>query len=152
MPDSNPPDPTLDGQSRAPLMEVDGTPRTAERSADTAAITRDVISLTKTLMGRGPVKGKTYLENECVLVLMREGHTISEESMADRGRQRRVAQTRVDLSEDDRQQFIDVIERHTGRKVVGFMSSSQQAPSLISQVFVLDTSPLLKISLDGASI
>jgi hypothetical protein len=37
-----------------------------------------------------------------------------------------------------------VIERHTGRKVVGFMSSSQQDQDLLSFVFVLDTSPLLE--------
>lgn len=40
--------------------------------------------------------------------------------------------------------YIKIIERHTGRKVIGFMSSSQQAPSLIAQVFVLETSPLVR--------
>jgi hypothetical protein len=36
-----------------------------------------------------------------------------------------------------------VIERNTNRRVVGFMSSSQQHPDLICFVFVLDSSPLL---------
>ena len=71
--------------------------------------------------------------------------------MAGGGRQREVAQVRVDLSEDERQQFIEVIERHTGQKVAGFMSSSQQNPSLLSQVYVLDTSPILSERLDGTS-
>lgn len=118
-------------------------------SETTQKITREMVRLTKTIMGRGPVRGKTYLENECVIVLLREGHTTSEASMAHGGRQRQVAQARVDLSEDERQQFIDVIEQHTGRKVIGFMSSSQQDPSLVSQVFVLET--FNSASLDGSS-
>jgi len=59
------------------------------------------------------------------------------------GSGRSVAQGRVDLSETIRQPLIEVIERSTSRKVVGFMSSSQQHPDLICFVFVLDTSPLL---------
>jgi uncharacterized protein YbcI len=55
-----------------------------------------------------------------------------------------VAQGRVDLLETIRE-LIEVIERHTGREVIGFMSSSQQDPDLLSFVFVLDTSPLLEV-------
>ena len=124
-------------------MGADGSAYTGDRSEIAANITREVIRLTKSTMGRGPTQGKTYLENECVLVVMRDAHTISEGSMAGGGRQRDVAQTRVDLSEDERRPFIDIIEQYTGRKVMGFMSSSQQDPSLLSQVYVLETSPLL---------
>jgi uncharacterized protein YbcI len=63
---------------------------------------------------------------------------------------RTVAQGRVDISETIRGLLTEVIERHTGRQVVGFMSSSQQNPDLLSFVFVLDTSPLLEaIARDG---
>jgi uncharacterized protein YbcI len=109
----------------------------------TAAISREVIRLTKSLTGRGPTKAKTYVQNECVVVVMREGHTPAEGSLAEGGRERDVAQTRVDLSEDARRKFIEIIEQHTGRKVMGFMSGSQQDPSLLAQVYVLETSPLL---------
>jgi uncharacterized protein YbcI len=117
--------------------------------ARTAAISRAVIQLTKSLTGRGPTQVKTYIESECVLVLMREAHTAAEGSMATGGRQRDVAQTRVDLSEDARQRFIDVIEQHTGRKVAGFISGSQQDPSLLAQVYVLDTSPLVSAAAEA---
>jgi uncharacterized protein YbcI len=59
-----------------------------------------------------------------------------------------VAQGRVDISETIRRPLIEVIERHTSRKVLGFMSSSQQHPDLLCFVFVLDTSPLLE-QIDG---
>jgi hypothetical protein len=48
------------------------------------------------------------------------------------------------MSETIRGSLSEVIERHTDRKVVGFLSSSQQDPDLISFIFVLDASPLLE--------
>lgn len=108
-----------------------------------ATISREIVVLLKDLTGRGPTKAKTYIHEDCVVLLLREGHTRSEETMFQAGGSRGVAQSRVDMSETIRAPLIEVIERQTSRKVVGFMSSSQQEPDLLSFVFVLDTSPLL---------
>lgn len=113
-----------------------------------AAISREVVVLLKSLVGRGPTKSKVYVHDDCVFLLLREGHTRGEETMFEAGGARSVAQGRVDISETIRGRLTEVIERHTGRKVVGFMSSSQQHPDLLSFVFVLDTSPLLE-AIDG---
>lgn len=115
-----------------------------EHSGHLAAISREIVVLLKDLTGRGPTKAKTYIHDDCVVLLLREGHTRSEETMFQAGGSRGVAQARVDISETIRGPLIEVIERHTGRKVVGFMSSSQQEPDLLSFVFVLDTSALLE--------
>lgn len=109
-----------------------------------AAISREVVGLLKNLVGRGPTKSKTYVHDDCVLLLLREAHTKGEETMFDAGAGRGVAQGRVDISETIRAPLIEVVERHMDRKVVGFMSSSQQDPSLLCFVFVLETSPLLE--------
>ena len=111
--------------------------------AHLAAISREIVGLLKDLTGRGPTKSKTYIHEDCVVLLLREGHTRSEATMFAAGGSRGVAQGRVDMSETIRAPLIEVIERHTSREVVGFMSSSQQDPDLISFVFVLDSSPLL---------
>jgi uncharacterized protein YbcI len=108
-----------------------------------ADISREIVVLLKNLVGRGPTRSKTYIHEDCVVVLLREGHTRGEETMFEAGGGRAVAQGRVDMSETIRLPLIEVIERHAGRKVVGFLSSSQQDPDLISFIFVLDTSPLL---------
>lgn len=113
-----------------------------------AAISREVVGLLKDLVGRGPTRSKTYLHSDCVVLLLREGHTRSEDTMFQAGAGRGVAQARVDMSQAIRGPLIEVIERHTGRQVAGFMSSSQQSPDLLSFVFVLDTSSLLVAS-DG---
>lgn len=113
-----------------------------------AAISREVVGLLKNLIGRGPTKSKTYIHDDCVVLLLREGHTRGEETMFTAGGSRGVAQGRVDISETIREPLIEVIEHHTSRKVVGFMSSSHQHPDLLCFVFVLDTSPLLEV-IDG---
>jgi uncharacterized protein YbcI len=113
-----------------------------------AVISREIVGLLKSLVGRGPTKSRTYIHDDCVIVLLREGHTRGEETMFEAGGRRGVAQGRVDMSETIRAPLIEVIERHSERKVVGFMSSSQQHPDLLSFVFVLDTSPLLE-TIDG---
>ena len=113
-----------------------------------AAISREIVGLLKDLVGRGPTKSRTYIHDDCVIVLLREGHTKGEETMFAAGGGRGVAQGRVDISETIRGPLIEVIERHTSGKVIGFMSSSQQHPDLLSFVFVLDTSPLFDPS-DG---
>jgi uncharacterized protein YbcI len=114
-----------------------------------AAISREVVGLLKDQVGRGPTRSKTYIHDDCVLLLLREGHVRSEETMFDAGGGRGVAQGRVDISETIRAPLIEVIERQMDRKVVGFMSSSQQHPSLLSFVFVLETSPLFEVEGDG---
>lgn len=114
-----------------------------------AAISREIVVLLKDLTGRGPTKAKTYLHEDCVFLLLREGHTRSEETMFEAGGGRGVAQGRVDMSETIRAPLVEVIERHTSRKVVGFMSTSKQDPDLLAFVFVLDTSPLLE-AVEGA--
>ena len=110
-----------------------------------AAISREVVVLLKDLVGRGPTKSKTYIHDDCVCILLREGHIRSENTMFEAGGSRGVAQGRVDISETMRGPLIEVIERHTTRRVVGFMSSSHQHPDLLCFVFVLDTSPLLEV-------
>jgi uncharacterized protein YbcI len=109
----------------------------------TAALSREVVAVLKDAVGRGPTKAKTYVHDDCVLVLLREGHTRSEATMFADGGRRGVAQGRVDLSEAVRTPLSTVVERNLGRTVVGFLSSSQQHPDLISFVFVLEPSPLL---------
>jgi uncharacterized protein YbcI len=107
------------------------------------SIQRDIIQLHKEYFGRGPVTSKLYMHEDAVILLMYEGHTPVEESLRRAGDRRSVAQARVDISESGRERFVEVVERHTGRKVVGFMTSSQQDPDLLSHIYVLQpTDPL----------
>jgi uncharacterized protein YbcI len=108
-----------------------------------ATISREIVAVLKETVGRGPTKAKTYLHSDSAMILLREGHTKTEGTMFEGGAGRAVAQGRVDLSEMIRDRLVAVVERNTDRKVVGFLSSSQQNPDLLSFVFVFESSPLL---------
>ena len=107
------------------------------------AISHAVVALHKKHLGRGPERTKSYIHEDCVLVLMYEGHTRGEQTLNVGGEEKSVAQQRVRSSDAIHRELIDVIEEATGRKVIGYMSSSQQDPSLLSHVFVLDPTDLL---------
>lgn len=107
------------------------------------AISRSIVALMKEHLDRGPVKAKAYIHEDSVLVLMYEGHTHAEETLAKSGEANDVARRRVRLSAAISDHLKAVVEAETGRQVIGFMSSSQQDPSLLSLVFVLETTDLI---------
>lgn len=127
------------------MSESEASKPTGDAGTLRQNLQRDVVKLHKEFMGRGPINTKLYLHDDAVVVLMFNGHTTGEETMFDAGGHRSVAQTRVDMSESLRARFIEVVEGHTGREVVGFMSSSQQHPDLLSQVYVLKPTDLLSV-------
>lgn len=117
----------------------------AERLGDTRrAISRSIVTVLKEHLGRGPVRAKTYLHEDSVLVLMFNGHTVAEDTLGTGGEEESVASQRVKASEAIKGRLTSIVEAETGRKVIGFMSSSQQDPSLLSLVFVLDSSDLMQ--------
>ena len=54
-----------------------------------------------------------------------------------------VIQQRMEFQELMRERFAAVIERATGRRVIGFMSGNQQDPDMMCEVFVLAPTDLV---------
>ena len=127
------------------MSEAEGPEPNGDAATMRQGLQREIIQLHKEFMGRGPIRSKLYLHEDSVLVLLFNGHTRAEHTMLEGGGRRSVAQTRVDMSESIRARFIEVVERYTGREVVGFMSSSQQGPDLLSHVYVLRPTDLLSV-------
>lgn len=109
----------------------------------TRAIARSIASLHKEHFDKGPERVKCYVHDDCVLVLMYDGHTRSEMTLEAGGEEKAVAQQRVRSSDAIHDDLVSVVEGATERKVIGYMSSSQQHPSLLSHVFVLEPTDLL---------
>ena len=110
---------------------------------DREALAREIIKLHKDFLGRGPTRSQLLVNDDMIVMVMAHGHTTGEETLRQSGAARRVAQSRVDMSEQVSAQFIAVVERLPGRRVVGFMTSSQQDPDLLSHVYVLDSAGVL---------
>ncbi len=107
------------------------------------AISDGMVSLLKEFYGRGPTRTKSYYDDDLVVCVLRGGFSRVEQTLLDGGRGAAVIQQRMEFQDVMRHRFTDVIERATGRKVIGFMSGNQQDPDLMCETFILDPTDLL---------
>ena len=107
------------------------------------AISDGIVALLKEYYGRGPTRTKTYFEDDLVVCLLRGGFTRVEQTLLEGGRGSSVIRQRMEFQELMRERFQTVIERATGRQVIGFMSGNQQDPDIMCEVFILDPTDLL---------
>ena len=107
------------------------------------AISEGMVALLKEFYGRGPTRTKTYYEDDLVTCLLRGGFSRVEQTLLEGGRGSSVIQQRMEFQEVMRERFVAVIERATGRRVIGFMSGNQQHPDIMCEVFVLAPTDLV---------
>lgn len=100
-------------------------------------ISDGMVALLKRHYGRGPEHAKSYYQEDLVVCLMRGGYTAVEQALLDAGHADVVIRQRLEFQEVMRDRFAAVIERATGRRVIGFMSGNQHDPPMISELFVL---------------
>jgi uncharacterized protein YbcI len=102
-----------------------------------------MVALLKEYYGRGPTRTKSYYEDDLVVCVLRGGFSRVEQTLVDGGRGAAVIQQRLEFQELMRERFEAVIERATGRRVIGFMSGNQQHPDMMCEVFVLAPTDLV---------
>jgi uncharacterized protein YbcI len=96
-----------------------------------------MVALLKEFYGRGPTQTKSYYQDDLVVCLLRGGFSRVEQTLLDGGRGEAVIHQRMEFQELMRARFEEVVERATGRKVIGFMSGNQQGPDIMCEVFIL---------------
>jgi len=107
------------------------------------AISDGMVALLKEYYGRGPTRAKSYYEDDLVVCVLRGGFSRVEQTLLEGGRGAAVIQQRMEFQELMRQRFEAVIERATGRQVIGFMSGNQQHPDMMCEVFILAPTDLV---------
>ena len=107
------------------------------------AISDGLVALLKEFYGRGPTQAKSYYQDDLVVCVLRGGFTRVEETLLEGGRGSAVIEQRMEFQELMRARFEGVIEKATGRRVIGFMSGNQQGPDMMCEVFVLSPTDLL---------
>jgi uncharacterized protein YbcI len=112
-------------------------PGTASHGDVLTAISDGIVGLLKEFYGRGPKEAKSYFQDDLVVCVLRGGFSRVEQTLLDEGRGDAVIQQRMEFQDVMRSRFEEVIERATGRKVIGFMSGNQQDPDLMCEVFIL---------------
>jgi len=102
-----------------------------------------MVALLKEYYGRGPTRAKSYYEDDLVVCVLRGGFSRVEQTLLEGGRGHAVIQQRMEFQELMRRRFETVIERATGRRVIGFMSGNQQHPDMMCEVFILAPTDLV---------
>ena len=102
------------------------------------AVSTGLVALLKEFYGRGPTQAKSYYHDDLVVCVLRGGFSRVEQTLLDGGRGAAVIQQRMEFQDLMRDRFVEVVERATGRSVIGVMSGNEQNPDLMCEVFVLE--------------
>jgi uncharacterized protein YbcI len=89
----------------------------------------------KDSFGKGPLKAKSYLLDDFLLVVMRGGVTVAEQTMLDRGHGDLVRRFRQTYQNEVGDELVAKIEALTGRKVVNYQSQILFEPHIVMEVF-----------------
>ena len=106
----------------------------------TARISTEIVRTLKESFGKGPVKAKSYLLDDFLLVVMRGGVTVAEETMLERGHSDLVRQFRQTYQNEMGDVLCSKVETLTGRKVVTYQSQILFDPHIVLEVFFFDPS------------
>jgi uncharacterized protein YbcI len=104
-----------------------------------ASISTRIVSLLREHYGRGPMRAKTYVLDDIIVVVMRgSGFTALEQTIMDSGQPDRVVEMREDFQQLMRQRYTETIKELTGRNVTAFLSQAHVDPDITIEIFFVD--------------
>jgi uncharacterized protein YbcI len=103
-----------------------------------SAISTKIVAILRDHYGRGPMKAKTYVLDDLVVCVLRDGRIPIEQTMMDQGEGERVVQMRHEFQLMMGVQFREAIEKLTDRKVTAFLSQAHVDPDVTLEAFVMD--------------
>jgi uncharacterized protein YbcI len=103
-------------------------------------ISRDTVQILREYSGRGPTKAKATIGNDTVTVVVADALTPAERTVANGGEPDVVLAQRHALQRAMRDELVAMVEGHTERKVIAFMSDNHIDPDYGVEVFVLEPS------------
>jgi uncharacterized protein YbcI len=102
------------------------------------AISNRIVAIMREHYGRGPTKAKTYVLDDVVVCVLRNGFTPIEQSMVNAGEPERVVAMRQDFQRLMAEKYKAAIRELTGRNVVAFLSQAHLEPDLTLEIFFVD--------------
>jgi uncharacterized protein YbcI len=113
----------------------------AVRSSIQVSISNATVSLMREYTGRGPVKARTTIRDNLVVVLLEQTLTRGEQVLVAKGRVENVLMLRREYQEALREEASAKVSEITGRRVIAMMSANHVDPDLAVEVFLLDGPP-----------
>ena len=109
------------------------------RGEQAAVISRSMVSLVRRITGRGPMRARTTIGRDQVLVMLENSLTEGERTLVLNGHREHVAAMRRAYQEVMEAEGCIIVTEATGRAVSRFMSANQlDAPDMAAEVFVLE--------------
>jgi uncharacterized protein YbcI len=108
------------------------------RGETLAQISTGLVQLHSRYYGKGPTKAKTHSVNDTIVAILRGGFTRVERTLIETGQVESVYQMRRSFQQAMEEEFSQVVEEATGRKVIAYMSSIHIDPDLAIELFVLE--------------
>lgn len=118
--------------------DVSQAERVEEGQSMRAQISNAMVALKKRFYGKGPVKAKTYINDNYVFCVLEGGLTRSERTLLDAGEEDLVRTYRLRFEEVMAKPAEGAVEQITGRKVIGYHSQIVFDPAVTVEFFVLD--------------
>jgi uncharacterized protein YbcI len=106
-----------------------------------SAISTAIVKLMREYTGRGPMKARTTIRENVVLVMLEQTLTKGEQVLVMKGRSENVLALRREYQEAMREESSEKIAELTGREVVAMMSANHLAPDLAAEIYVLEGPP-----------
>lgn len=104
-----------------------------------AAISTRIVAILREHYGRGPMRAKTYVLDDIVVVVMRgSGFTPLEQTIMESGRPDRVVAMREDFQQVMQHRYKQTIKELTGRSVTAFLSQAHIEPDITVEMFFMD--------------
>jgi uncharacterized protein YbcI len=94
------------------------------------------VQLHARLYGRGPTKARSYLHGDYAVCILEEVFTTAERTLIAAGSGEHVSETRKKFQDAVKKEFIDVVERITGRSVRVFLSQVDIEANLALEFFI----------------
>jgi uncharacterized protein YbcI len=110
---------------------------TSKPQSPASQISTGAVQLLREYTGRGPTKAKTTIGDDTVTVLVGDTLSKGEQTLANSGFADTVLATRHDFQKAMRDDLVGLVEKHTGRRVIAFMSDNHIDPDYGVEVFVL---------------
>jgi len=102
-------------------------------------VTNAMVRLYKELFGRGPTKARTnYAGPDTLVATIENSLTPAERNMLELEEHQRVREIRMFFQHASERQFVDTVEKITGRKVWAFVSGVDTAKDVSAELFYLE--------------
>jgi uncharacterized protein YbcI len=101
-------------------------------------VSTELVRTQRKFFGKGPVKAKSYVMDDLLVVVLRGGLTRAEKTLLGFGQEDLVREFRQVFENEMTEQLTGIVQDLTGRKVVTYQSQIMFDPDIVIELFVFD--------------